>query len=92
MPLIALNQSLSEPLTQCTRACRNGLTEKGVLAMNPVREVKTDRFSRTEGKTPASVDGEVHTLLNTTKRSDFSCPYFIGFDSSPSQCGPPHDL
>jgi integrase/recombinase XerD len=26
------------------------LTEKGVLAMNPAREVKTERFSRTEGK------------------------------------------
>src|SRR5437660_1534728 len=32
------------------------LTEKGVLAMNPAREVKTERFSRTEGKTPAFVD------------------------------------
>jgi site-specific recombinase XerD len=30
------------------------LTEKGLLAMNPAREVKTERFSRTEGKTPAS--------------------------------------
>jgi len=29
------------------------LTEKGVLAMNPAREVKTEKFSRTEGKTPA---------------------------------------
>src|ERR1700692_1230984 len=35
------------------------LTEKGVLAMNPAREVKTERFSRTEGKTPAFVEGEV---------------------------------
>jgi hypothetical protein len=26
------------------------LTEKGVLAMNPARDVKTERFSRTEGK------------------------------------------
>jgi integrase/recombinase XerD len=41
------------------------LTEKGVLAMNPAREVKTERFSRTEGKTPAFVDGEVQTLLNS---------------------------
>jgi site-specific recombinase XerD len=32
------------------------LTEKGVLAMNPAREVKTERFSRAEGKTPAFVD------------------------------------
>ena len=39
------------------------LTEKGVLAMNPAREVKTERFSRTEGKTPAFVEGEVQTLL-----------------------------
>ena len=40
------------------------LTEKGVLAMNPAREVKTERFSRTEGKTPAFIDGEVHKLLD----------------------------
>jgi integrase len=39
------------------------LTEKGVLAMNPAREVKTERFSRTEGKTPAFVEGEVQKLL-----------------------------
>jgi site-specific recombinase XerD len=40
------------------------LTEKGVLAMNPAREVKTERFSRTEGKTPAFVEGEVQQLLD----------------------------
>jgi integrase len=40
------------------------LTEKGVLAMNPAREVKTERFSRTEGKTPAFAEGEVERLLN----------------------------
>jgi hypothetical protein len=34
------------------------LTEKGVLAMNPAWEVKTERFSRAEGKTPAFGDGE----------------------------------
>src|SRR5215467_7392188 len=39
------------------------LTEKGILAMNPAREVKTERFSRTEGKTPAFVEGEVQRLL-----------------------------
>src|ERR1700735_3495255 len=39
------------------------LTEKGVLAMNPAREVKTERFSRAEGKTPAFVEGEVQKLL-----------------------------
>ena len=43
------------------------LTEKGVLAMNPAREVKTERFSRTEGKTPAFVEGEVQKLLNTVE-------------------------
>ncbi len=31
--------------------------------MNPAREVKTERFSRTEGKTPAFVEGEVQKLL-----------------------------
>ena len=40
------------------------LTEKRVLAMNPAREVKTKRFSRTEGKTPAFVEGEVQKLLD----------------------------
>src|SRR3984893_15572664 len=49
-------------VTQHTTAIRmlfSWLTEKGVLAMNPAREVKTERFSRTEGKTPAFVEGEV---------------------------------
>ena len=32
--------------------------------MNPAREVKTERFSRTEGKTPAFVEGEVQKLLD----------------------------
>ena len=45
------------------------LTEKGVLAMNPAREVKTERFSRTEGKTPAFVEGEVQKLLNAVETS-----------------------
>src|SRR5215813_13268649 len=45
------------------------LTEKGVLAMNPAREVKTERFSRTEGKTPAFVEGEVQRLLNAVEIS-----------------------
>jgi integrase/recombinase XerD len=40
------------------------LTQKGVLPMNPDRGVKTERFSRTEGKTPAFVDGEVQKLLD----------------------------
>jgi hypothetical protein len=44
------------------------LTEKGVLAMNPAREFKTERFSRTEGKTPAFVGGEVQKLWTRSKR------------------------
>jgi hypothetical protein len=44
-------------------------TEKGVLAMNPARGVKTERFSRTEGKTPAFVEGEVQKLLNASAHS-----------------------
>src|SRR5271165_5230428 len=44
-------------------------TEKGVLAMNPAREVKTERFSRTEGKTPAFVEGEVQKLLAAIETS-----------------------
>jgi site-specific recombinase XerC len=45
------------------------LTEKGVLAMNPAREVKTERFSRTEGKTPAFVEGEVQKLIGAIETS-----------------------
>jgi site-specific recombinase XerD len=41
------------------------LTEKGVLAMNPAREVKTPKFSRTEGKTPAPPHEEVQKLLES---------------------------
>jgi integrase/recombinase XerC len=51
------------------RMLSSWLTEKGVLAMNPAREVKTERFSRTEGKTPAFVDGEVQTLLDAVETS-----------------------
>src|ERR1700760_2654706 len=45
------------------------LTEKGVLAMNPPREVKTERFSRTEGQPPEFVEGEVPQLLNASDAS-----------------------
>jgi site-specific recombinase XerD len=45
------------------------LTEKGILAMNPAREVKTERFSRTEGKTAAFVEGEVQKLLGVIETS-----------------------
>jgi hypothetical protein len=37
--------------------------------MNPAREVKTERFSRTEGKTPAFVEGEVQQLLDVIEAS-----------------------
>ena len=37
--------------------------------MNPAREVKTERFSRTEGKTPAFVEGEVQKLLGAVDAS-----------------------
>jgi integrase/recombinase XerD len=37
--------------------------------MNPAREVKTERFSRTEGKTPAFVEGEVQRLLDAVDAS-----------------------
>jgi site-specific recombinase XerD len=37
--------------------------------MNPAREVKTERFSRTEGKTPAFVEGEVQRLLEAVETS-----------------------
>jgi integrase/recombinase XerD len=33
------------------------------MAMNPAREVQTERFSRLNGKTPAFHEGEVATLL-----------------------------
>jgi site-specific recombinase XerC len=41
------------------------LTEKGVLAMNPAREVKTPKFPRSEGKTPAPPHQEVQKLLDS---------------------------
>jgi integrase/recombinase XerD len=46
------------------------LTEKGILAMNPAREVQTERFSRIDGKTPAFAEGEIQQLLNSINVSD----------------------
>jgi integrase len=37
--------------------------------MNSAREVKIERFSRTEGKTPAFVEGEVQKLLGVIETS-----------------------
>jgi site-specific recombinase XerC len=45
------------------------LKEKGVLAMNLAREVKTEKFSRTQGKPPAFVEGKVQKLLNAVQAS-----------------------
>jgi site-specific recombinase XerD len=55
--------------TAAIRMLFSWLTEKGVLAMNPAREVKTERFSRAEGKTPAFVEGEVQRLLGAIDAS-----------------------
>jgi site-specific recombinase XerC len=46
------------------------LTEKGILAMNPAREVKTEKFSRTEGKTPAFDTEQVQKLLDKIDASN----------------------
>jgi integrase/recombinase XerD len=45
------------------------LTQKGVLPINPAREVKTPKFSRTEGKTPAFSAEQVRTLLDSIDTS-----------------------
>ena len=37
--------------------------------MNPAREVKTERYSRNEGKTPAFVDGEVQSTFQGMERN-----------------------
>jgi len=41
------------------------MVEKGVLAMNPAREVKTEKFSRSEGKTPAFTTEEITQLFGS---------------------------
>ena len=45
------------------------LVEKGVLSMNPAREVKTERFSRSEGKTPAFSAEEMVQLFSSLDAS-----------------------
>jgi len=45
-------------------------TEKGILAMNPAREVKTEKFSRTEGKTPAFDTEQVQKVLDKIDMSN----------------------
>ena len=46
------------------------LTEKGILAMNPARELKTEKFSRTEGKTPAFDTDQVQKVLDKIDTSN----------------------
>jgi integrase/recombinase XerD len=46
------------------------LTEKGILAMNPAREVKTEKFSRTEGKTQAFDTNQVQKVLDKIDASN----------------------
>jgi site-specific recombinase XerD len=41
------------------------LVEKGVLPYNPAREVKTERYSRTEGKTPALSPDDMQRLFKS---------------------------
>jgi len=45
------------------------LVEKGVLSINPAREVKTERFSRSEGKTPAFSAEEMAQLFSSIEAS-----------------------
>src|SRR5580704_4032205 len=46
------------------------LTEKGILAMNSAREVKTEKFSRREGKTPAFHTEQVQKVLDKIDTSN----------------------
>jgi hypothetical protein len=46
------------------------LTEKGILAMNPAREVKTEKFYRAEGKTPAFDTEQVQKVLDKIDTSN----------------------
>ena len=50
------------------------LTEKGIFAMNPAREVKTEKFSRREGKTPAFDTEQVQKVLDKIDTSNESTP------------------
>lgn len=45
------------------------MVEKGLLAMNPAREVKTEKFSRSEGKTPAFPAEEITRLFGSVDTS-----------------------
>jgi hypothetical protein len=52
------------------RMLSSWLTEKGILAMNPAREVKTEKFSRDEGKTPAFETDQVQKVLDKIDTSN----------------------
>jgi hypothetical protein len=45
------------------------LTEKDILAINRAREVKTQKFSRTKGKTPAFSTEEVLKVITSVDTS-----------------------
>jgi site-specific recombinase XerD len=45
------------------------MVEKGVLTMNPAREVKTEKFGRSEGKTPAFTTEEIIQLFGSIDTS-----------------------
>ena len=56
------------------------LTEKGIFAIDPAREVKTPKFSRTEGKTPAFSTEEVQKVLSSSipvTSSAFGIKHFL---------------
>jgi site-specific recombinase XerC len=62
------------------------LTEKGILAMNPAREVKTEKFSRTEGKTPAFDSEQVQKVLDKltqATKSAFAIAFCLGLLPTP---------
>jgi hypothetical protein len=52
------------------------LTEEGVLAMNPAREVKTERFSRTDTGLSAQVPGtrcSGNQIAKLSENTEFGC-------------------
>jgi site-specific recombinase XerD len=70
-----VEQHLGSPATikqhmSAIRMLFSWLTEKGILAMNPAREVKTEKFSRREGETPAFDTEQVQKVLDKIDTSN----------------------